>query len=516
MQKKYMRLQYFLLKTSNKSYRMILELPDLSLPETERRNNKNRNGVKLVDDRKIKKRPLNRSITIGCVAFIFILCVLLNIANIGIYRSYVYDDYRGYISDILEYAASNIDGDDLRHCIETREESVKYKEMLVVMDGLMDHFDDIHYLYAILPLNTEKTGNTMSVFSAERYYDRYIDTEGNLYLGWISEDEFDAETAAQFMEIMEGEGIVFFEEKTEWGTDYTGAMPIKDSSGKGIAVLAVDIDISFLRGMIWEYAAVNIGIIMLAGAFFIASFLLWSRRNITVPIKKLEESAVGFADRSHGQRDVEALSFEAPRMTKNNEIKSLSDAVVKMTEDMRNYVLEIIRAEDKAQRMQELANRDALTGIRNKTAYDNEIKRLQGKLEHGDTKIGLAIADLNFLKKINDSCGHDKGNKTIRKLSELICAVFTHSPVFRVGGDEFVIILRGADYANCDELIGRFESAINEIAEDNTLEPWEKVSAAIGVAFYDESIDDDLNSVFRRADQMMYERKKKMKAVRTE
>ena len=126
------------------------------------------------------------------------------------------------------------------------------------------------------------------------------------------------------------------------------------------------------------------------------------------------------------------------------------------------------------------------------------------------------MVDLNFLKKINDSCGHDKGNKTIRKLSELICAVFTHSPVFRVGGDEFVIILRGADYANCDELIGRFESAINEIAEDNTLEPWEKISAAIGAAFYDETIDNNLDSVFRRADHLMYDRKKAMKAVRTD
>ena len=85
-----------------------------------------------------------------------------------------------------------------------------------------------------------------------------------------------------------------------------------------------------------------------------------------------------------------------PEIKTNNEIKSLSDAVVKMTEDMRSYVLEIIRAEDEAQRMQELANRDALTGIRNKTAYDNEITRLQSRLKHGDTKIGLAVVDLNY------------------------------------------------------------------------------------------------------------------------
>ena len=200
----------------------------------------------------IKRRLLNRSITIGCVAFIIILCVLLSIANLSIYRQYVYDDYRGYIRDILDYTVCHIDGDDLKHCIETLEESPKYKETLLFMDDLMEHFQDIHYLYAILPLNTEDTKNVMSVLSAERYYDRYIDTEGNLYLGWLSDEEFNAETAAQFIEIMEGEGIVFFEEKTEWGTDYTGAMPIKDSTGKSIAVLAADIDISFLSRMIRE------------------------------------------------------------------------------------------------------------------------------------------------------------------------------------------------------------------------------------------------------------------------
>ena len=462
----------------------------------------------------IKRRLLNRSITIGCVAFIIILCVLLSIANLSIYRQYVYDDYRGYIRDILDYTVCHIDGDDLKHCIETLEESPKYKETLLFMDDLMEHFQDIHYLYAVLPLNTEDTKNVMSVLSAERYYDRYIDTEGNLYLGWLSDEEFNAETAAQFIEIMEGEGIVFFEEKTEWGTDYTGAMPIKDSTGKSIAVLAADIDISFLSRMIREYAFVNIGIISAAGAVFIALFLSWSRRNITLPIKKLEESAVGFADRSHGQRDVEVLTFEAPEIETNNEIKSLSDAVVKMTEDMRSYVLEIIRAEDEAQRMQELANRDVLTGIRNKTAYDNEITRLQSRLKHGDTKIGLAVVDLNFLKRINDTCGHDKGNEMIQKLSGLICSVFAHSPVFRIGGDEFAIILQGADYDNCAELINKFGDEINAMAADETREPWEKISAAIGAAFYDETIDDNLDSVFRRADHLMYDRKKAMKAVR--
>ena len=460
------------------------------------------------------KRPLNRSITIGCIAFIIVLCILLSIANLSMFRHYVYKDCRSYISYILDCSMSHIDGDDLKKCIETGEESDTYKETLLFMDDLINSFGDIHYLYAVLPLNTEDTGSVMSVLSAERYHDRYVDTEGNLYLGWISDDEYDSETAAKLFEIMDGDEIVYFEEKTEWGTDYTGAMPIKDSQGNSVAVLAADIDISFIDKVILEYAMINICIIAILGMIFIGFFLYWSRKNITRPIRSLEESAVGFAEHSHGQRDVESLVFDAPKLKKDNEIKALSDAVVKMTKDMRNYVADIISAEKKAASMQELANRDPLTGIRNKTAYDNESQLLVEEIKTGSTKIGLAIVDLNFLKKINDTYGHDIGDSAIRKLCQMVCEIFSHSAVYRIGGDEFAIILKGNDYDQYDRLVERFHADCAELAEDSTVEPWEKITASIGAAFYDASVDDGMGSLFRRADQDMYEHKKAMNALR--
>lgn len=465
---------------------------------------------------KAHRRPLNRSITIGCIIFIIILCVLLIFANLTLYRNYVYQDYRGYITDILYYTLDHIDGDDLRNCIETLEESEKYKETLLFMDDLMEHYHDIHYFYAILPLNTEETGNMMSVLSAERYYDRYIDTEGNLYLGWISDDEFDAETAEKFDTLMKRGIIAFFEEKTEWGTDYTGAVPIKDSNGKSVAVLAVDIDISFIHSMILKYASVNIAIIVAVGAVFIVIFLLWSVRNITRPIRKLEESAVGFADHSHGQRSVDALSFDPPEMTADNEIKALSEAVVKMTEDMRDYVSDVINAEKKAANMQELANRDALTGVRNKTAYYNETARVEALIAQGETNVGIAVVDLNFLKRINDTYGHDKGDIALKRLCRIVCDIFKHSSVFRIGGDEFAIILRGEDHDNFVSLRDRFENEMEKLSGDSSLEPWEAVSAAIGAAFYNEMLDSGMEDLFKRADNNMFERKKSMKAERKE
>ena len=450
------------------------------------------------------KSYLNKSISIASIIFLALLSIVLSFANLELHKNYVYQNYRAYITDILTYIADEIDVDDLKQCIQTKVESEKYEETLLFMDNVMEHYEDVHFLYAVTPLNTNETGNVMSVFSAERYYDRYVNTEGNLYLGWISDDEYDSQGAAQLMDVMNGDSIVFFVETTEWGTDYTGAMPIKDSEGNGITVLAVDIDISFIRGTIIKYATVNFLVIALFGALFITVFIMWSRKNITKPIRKLEESAVGFIGHSHGQRDVEALNFEAPVLKTDNEIKSLSDAVVKMTEDMREYVSEVISAEKKAANMEELANHDALTGVRNKTAYNSEIMLV------ADSHVGLAVIDLNYLKRLNDTHGHDKGDRAIKKLSQLICEVFCNSPVFRIGGDEFVVILRDRDLENYSELVNRFNSKLEEMINDSSLEPWEQVSAALGVALREDG--EDMNSLFKRADKAMYERKKEMKS----
>ena len=236
---------------------------------------------------------------------------------------------------------------------------------------------------------------------------------------------------------------------------------------------------------------------------FIIVFLLWSKSHITKPIKLLEESAVSFVDRSSGKIDVNALEFKAPDIKFDNEIKSLSDAVTKMTDDMKEYVNNIISAEEKAASMQELANHDALTGIKNKTAYDADIKEIK------DTNIALVVIDLNNLKKVNDNYGHEKGDISIKKLANLIKDTFKNSEVYRIGGDEFVIILRDYDYNHYDELNEKMNKYFDEMAKDNTLEPWEKVSAALGIAYFRDG--DDMISVFMRADSEMYKRKEEMK-----
>lgn len=163
-------------------------------------------------------------------------------------------------------------------------------------------------------------------------------------------------------------------------------------------------------------------------------------------------------------------------------------------------------------RLEQSAFKDELTGIRNNTAYSREVLRLNREIEEGKASFGLAIIDLNFLKRINDTYGHEKGNAAIKQLSTLICDIFKHSPVFRFGGDEFIVILENDDLSRCSVLCGQFFKKLKANEHNKKLQPWEKVSAAIGTAVFDGDTDKSVADVFARADEGMYACKKAMKA----
>ena len=168
--------------------------------------------------------------------------------------------------------------------------------------------------------------------------------------------------------------------------------------------------------------------------------------------------------------------------------------------------------EKKASTMEALAVKDTLTGVWNRFAYDEEVAKLNNDIRVGFAQFGIAMIDLNDLKKINDTYGHENGNFAIKKLCGIICDVFKRSRVFRIGGDEFVVILKKKDFKNIDKRIEEFSSRLMNIEADKSLMPWEKVSAAIGYAVFDAEEDVNVDDVFKRADMAMYQRKSAMKA----
>ena len=157
-----------------------------------------------------------------------------------------------------------------------------------------------------------------------------------------------------------------------------------------------------------------------------------------------------------------------------------------------------------------LARTDSLTGVRNKFSYTESEKTLNELIkEHNITNFSLAICDVNDLKIINDTLGHDAGDKFIRDAVSLMKKTFKHSNIYRIGGDEFVIILRDSDYFKRDYL---YEQLQKENMKNMKLK---QIVLACGISDFDPENDKKVSSIFVRADEKMYENKRKLKELYT-
>ena len=156
---------------------------------------------------------------------------------------------------------------------------------------------------------------------------------------------------------------------------------------------------------------------------------------------------------------------------------------------------------------QSMANTDSMTGIRNKHAYSDTEAALNEMIAAGSVgQLAVAVCDINGLKHVNDTLGHAAGDQLIKDASSLICEYFKNGAVFRIGGDEFAVLLQGRGFETLHEVAESFDRR----AEENIVNG--DVVVSLGYSVLTPS-DKELHDVFERADKMMYERKKKLKEM---
>ena len=238
--------------------------------------------------------------------------------------------------------------------------------------------------------------------------------------------------------------------------------------------------------------------LMLECAIFILILLaittaitIFFARSITKPLKKLTEEAKKMIT---GDMNVEF------NISQKDEIGELAKSFAAAKLHINQYM----------KQMQGLAFRDSLTGIGNKMAYDNYLSELQLKIENGDvTSYGIVVLDTNNLKEINDIYGHENGNAYLINSCKLICQIFSHSPVFRIGGDEFIVILLGDDLNNYQDLLKKLRESQNQTK--NAAFPWKQISIASGVAIAPAAKETTIADTFSKADDSMYKNKRAVK-----
>lgn len=155
----------------------------------------------------------------------------------------------------------------------------------------------------------------------------------------------------------------------------------------------------------------------------------------------------------------------------------------------------------------EKAYKDDLTRVKNKAAFTEYINQLERDIQQQPNhKFAILVCDINGLKGINDHMGHIEGDRYIREASQMICRFWAHSPVFRIGGDEFAVLIMNEDYLNRDRLLEEMRKEIRENLAQG------KVTIATGMSVFNHETDNKITEVFDRADALMYEDKSNLKA----
>lgn len=306
----------------------------------------------------------------------------------------------------------------------------------------------------------------------------------------------------------------------EYGWLVATGMPIFDENGDIVAYAAVDMSMDEIAVVKNGYNRMMAGVLFLVSIVIIFLGILTVRKAIVNPINILSATSVRYCDEMSKGDDTERHDFADLKIKTGDEIEVLADSMKKMEQDINEHIKDLLHAREKldttmdqAEEMSALANADALTGVRNKRAYESEEAKLNADISAGmNINFGIAMIDLNDLKVINDNYGHDAGDEALKIICRLICDTFKHSPVYRVGGDEFVVILKFLDYEHRNELFGVFKNLIEYQQEEGNIDKWRAVSAAIGSADYDRTRDKCVADVYKRADEAMYECKREMKS----
>lgn len=226
--------------------------------------------------------------------------------------------------------------------------------------------------------------------------------------------------------------------------------------------------------------------ILISVTMIVMIFILVSSaiaRSLIHPLTELNKAAKEIAD---GNLDV------------NLTVKS-KDEIGMLTESFRETADKLREQMDY---INSLAYTDSLTGVNNNTAYQRDIANLFRNTD--GLRFSLAVIDVNGLKQVNDNYGHEYGNILISDTASAAAKTFGRENIYRIGGDEFAVLLKDTTLEKCRELSAEFLETLR--SDEGTV----RAAAAIGAAEY---VPDDRNyeEVFRRADEEMYRIKSQMK-----
>lgn len=390
------------------------------------------------------------------------------------------------------------DDDIIRDYLQDKEMWDEYIKIRDDIDTWIANMPEVRYLYVVAHGDENATQDMFLVDDSEQtFYDatgRYEDRETE-YLG---QDLTKTKPSISYSD--------------EWGWLVSDFVPVYDSEGNCVCIVGCDVEYATVikertRFLIYDVVGVVVlSVIVMAGA------LMFINKTMVMPLQSIAEGIKRFKPSTDTVRS-HVINLD---IQNNDEIGEIYDnirdmeisivdhikSITDMKEDIEVKEGELTKKDEEIIKLSEASLRDALTHVNNKEAYLQKVK----DMENADHDYAVMVIDINNLKQINDMYGHKAGDIYIRGCCQMICNVCKHSTVYRIGGDEFVAVLEGADYENRNILFENLKKNYEDSWTDETQEPWTRFSAAVGLA-ENASDDHSLDLVFRRADKAMYENK---------
>ncbi len=445
------------------------------------------NMLKKLNTLKIKFPLISFFTYLALVSVILVACYIR-------FSSNVKETYISHGKEILNLAAEDIIIDHIPDYLSGDYDIAEYESSARKLDLYPRFFDDVFYLYAY-HLNDDGVNATY-------IFDAHVDHDTTNQLG--DNYEIEDDILAQISKHGEGEPLDAVTDNTKWGYLLTCSKPLLDSKGNFQGYLLVDFDLTKIRH---DNRMFFLKLFFVAFAHMLVVFALGMQAvavRITNPIEKIYLCLSKFRYATQKDREENLRSLQELKIHTNQEIQSLYEALISSAESNLRYMNEYRTISEKA-------HTDVLTGVRNKTAFEDMAMEFLERIDTEESpEIALIMADINNLKYINDTFGHKSGDEYIIGCCKIMSDLCNESHIFRIGGDEFIIILNGNEYADRQMLYEKLKSKFVESYTDETQDPWRRYSASLGYAEY-EATDTGITDVMKRADAEMYKDKEAFK-----
>ena len=306
-----------------------------------------------------------------------------------------------------------------------------------------------------------------------------------LYHPEVTEGSTNLKKRPEFKIIEENEraesaGVHLYSYRHEGDNRYLAASTLRN--GKKLCISASQSEIyEWQSGLILSTVLLIIGAALLS----ILATVLFAR-SLTRPIKALNSAA---REMLEGKLDTELIPTTA------DEIGELTRILNRARERIKFQINDLY----------DEAHHDGLTGVLNKTAFFDTERFLDQQIAYGTAAFVLAVLDVNRLKVTNDFHGHAAGDELLRAVAGQLKTVFDPQTIFRIGGDEFAVVLQGN---NAEQDIAAIERCVARIPDIKLPRyPDITVSCSVGVTAFDKALDARFGDTMLRADHLMYRNK---------